>query len=142
MARTVRAIIVALPRFLPAEPGQPALRPASSALVRAEPPGRGFRRDLRDLAHAALELAAALRRMAGAQEAAICRRADGRAGRQEAVADETAACRSAQPAQLDAGRALSEEARALRDRSSDRLRPRPAAYLFRSSEASPLAGSI
>ena len=38
------------PRLLPAQPGEQALRPASAALVRAEPSGRGFRRDLRGLA--------------------------------------------------------------------------------------------
>ena len=66
------------PQLLPAQPGEPELRPASAALVRAKPSGRGFRRDLRGLAAAALGLAQALCRLAGAEEAGICRRADGR----------------------------------------------------------------
>ena len=45
------------PALLPSEPGQQGLRPASAALVRAEPSGRGFRRDVRGVADAALELA-------------------------------------------------------------------------------------
>ena len=89
--RAVRPFVHPLSGLLPAEPGQPALRPASAALVRPESPGRRFRRDVRGLAHAALELAPALRGMAGAQEARICRRADGRDRRQAAVAHAPAA---------------------------------------------------
>ena len=63
--------------LLPAQSGEPALCPASSTLVRAEPSGRGFRRNLRGVAQAALELAGALCRLAGAEEARICRRTDG-----------------------------------------------------------------
>ena len=77
LAAAVRPVVETLPALLPAQSRQPAFRPASAALVRAEPSGRGFRRDVRGVAAAALELAHALRRLAGAQEARICRRADG-----------------------------------------------------------------
>src|SRR5882672_10750742 len=69
LAATVRAVLETLPALLPAQSGQPALCPASAALVCAEPSGRGFRRDLCGVAAAALELADALRRLAGTQEA-------------------------------------------------------------------------
>ena len=68
--RDVRPLLDPLPRLLSAEPRQPALRPAPPALVRPESSRRGFRRDVRGLAHAALELAPALRGMAGTEEAA------------------------------------------------------------------------
>ena len=58
------------PSYYRPNPASRNYRPASAALVRAEPSGRGFRRDLRGLADAALELAQALRRLAGAEEAA------------------------------------------------------------------------
>src|SRR5205823_13882262 len=72
LAGAVRPIVYPLPRLLPAEPGKPPLRPAPAALVRAEPSGRGLCRDLRGVAHPALELAQTLRRLAGAQAARIC----------------------------------------------------------------------
>src|SRR5262249_9784828 len=78
LAAAVRTIPEALSEVLPAEPVQPAFRPASAAVVRAEPSGRGFRRDLRGLAAAPFQLAHALRGLAGIEEARICRRADGR----------------------------------------------------------------
>ena len=77
LAGIVRPLLHPLSRLLPPQSGQQELRPASAPVVRAEPSGRGFRRDLRGLAAPALRLAQALRRLAGAQEARICRRADG-----------------------------------------------------------------
>src|SRR5882757_7397168 len=69
LATVVRRVIEALPALLPAQSGEPALCPTSSALVRAEPSGRGFRRNLCGLAAAAVELAEALYWLAGAEEA-------------------------------------------------------------------------
>ena len=83
LAGAVRPVVDPLSALLSAKSSQPALRLAPSALVRAKPSGRGFRRDLRGVAHAAFELAHALCRLAGAQEAGICRRADGRDRRQK-----------------------------------------------------------
>ena len=123
------------PQLLSAESGQQTFRPASAAVVRAEPSGRGFRRDVRGLAAAALELAHALRRMAGAQEAGIRRRADG--GNRRAAA---AARRGRErvdpitPAHRDARRALPKEAGSLRLRHAEDLRPRSAAVVLRRSD--------
>ena len=72
-----RPIVEALPTILSAKSGQSPLRQSSAAVVRTEPPGRGFRRDLCGVADAPLELAQALCPMARAEETAICRRADG-----------------------------------------------------------------
>src|SRR3982075_1564006 len=69
LAAIVRPVFETLPALLPAQSGQPELCPAPSALVRAEPSGRGFRRNLCGVAAAAVELADALCRMAGAEEA-------------------------------------------------------------------------
>ena len=66
---TVRPVLETLPALLPAQSRQPALCPAPSALVCAEPSGRGFRRDLCGMAAAAFELADTLCRLAGAEEA-------------------------------------------------------------------------
>ncbi len=77
LAAPVRPFIDALSALLSARSGEPEFRPASPALVCAKPSGRGFRRDVRGVADAALELAQALRGLAGAEEAAIRRRADG-----------------------------------------------------------------
>ena len=77
LAATVRPFIDPLSELLSAQSGEPEFRPASAAVVCAKPSGRGFRRDVRGLADAALELAQALRGLAGAEEAAIRRRADG-----------------------------------------------------------------
>ena len=76
LARPLRQLVPALPRILPAEPREPPLRAAPRLLVRAGPPRRGLRRDLRGLADAGLALAQALRRMAGAAQARVRRRAD------------------------------------------------------------------
>ena len=59
-----------------------------------------------------------------------------------AVVHAPAARRSAEPAHADAGRALREEAGALRGRLSESLRPRSAPHLLRRSAASPVAGGI
>src|SRR5580692_9862209 len=95
LAAAVRSVLKTLPALLPAQSGQPALRPASSALVRAEPSGRGFRRNLRGVAAAAVELADTLCRLAGAEEARICRRTDGGNRREAAAGLDAGACRSA-----------------------------------------------
>ena len=77
LAAAVRPVVETLSALLSAQSGQPELCPASAALVRAEPSGRGFCRDLRGMAPAAFEMADALCRLAGAEEARICRRTDG-----------------------------------------------------------------
>src|SRR5712672_1286487 len=69
LAAIVRPVLETLPALLPAQSGQPALCPAPSPLVCAEPSGRGFRRDFCGVVAAAFELADALCRLAGAQEA-------------------------------------------------------------------------
>src|SRR3979490_2557527 len=69
LAAIVRRVFETLPALLPAQSGQPELCPASSALVRAEPSGRGFRRNLCGVAAAAVELPGAFCRLAGAEEA-------------------------------------------------------------------------
>src|SRR6185437_13188342 len=63
LATIVRTVLEALPALLPAQSGQPALCPASAALVRAEPSGRGFRRNFCGVAAAAVELAKPLCRL-------------------------------------------------------------------------------
>src|SRR5215468_11287343 len=69
LAAIVRPVVETLPALLPAQSGQPELCPASSALVRAEPSGRGFRRNLCSVVAAAVELADPLCGLAGAEEA-------------------------------------------------------------------------
>src|SRR6185369_154906 len=78
MAAAVRQVVGDLSRLLSPQPGQPQLRAASPPLVCAEPSGRGFRRDLRGLDGPETQMAEALCRLAGAEEAGIRRRADGR----------------------------------------------------------------
>src|SRR5712672_1360009 len=99
LAAIVRRVFETLPALLPAQSGQPELCPASSALVRAEPSGRGFRRNLCGVVAAAVELADTLCRLAGAKEARICRRADGRDCRGAAPGHNAGACRSTAQAQ-------------------------------------------
>src|SRR5579871_2354310 len=111
---TVRPVLETLPALLPAQSGQQALRPASPALVRAEPSGRGLRGNFRGLAPAAVELADALCRLAGAEEARICRRADGRNRRKAAAGRDPRTGRSIAWAQPDPWRALPEKAGVLR----------------------------
>src|SRR5689334_16570843 len=105
LAGAVRPVVEALPTILSAKSGQSPLRLSSAAVVRTEPSGRGFRRDLRGVADAPLELAQALCPMARAEETAICRRADGRDRRTEAARHAPAAGRAAEPADADPGRA-------------------------------------
>ena len=64
--RAVRHAGDDLPRVLHAEAVQQELRPASRSLVRAEPSGRGFRRDVRRVARSAVDVGDALRGLAGA----------------------------------------------------------------------------
>ena len=56
--RGLRAVVRALPRVLRAEAVQQELRAPPRLLVRAEPPGRGLRRDVRRLADARQRLGA------------------------------------------------------------------------------------
>src|SRR6478672_549228 len=124
LAEPVRPFIDPLSALLSAGPGEPQLRPASPALVCPEPSGRGLRRDFRGMADAAIELAQALRGLAGAEEAAIRGRADGGDRHTEAEADAADRGRAAARAADDSRRALPEEARALFGRRAAGLRPR------------------
>ena len=126
LAEAVRPRLEALSALLPARSGQQELRAASAAVVRAEPPGRGFRRDLRGLADAALELAQALRRLAGAAQARVRRRTDGGDRRPAAEDDAARPHRSAEQVQDHACRILPEQAGSLRRRYAEDLRSRPA----------------
>ena len=118
-------------RVLHAEAVQQELRPASRSLVRAEPSGRGLRRDVRGLARSALDVGDALRRLAGAAQARIHGSADARAGAGAPARHVEAPGRSAAAAEEDARRALPQEARALRPRSPGLLRERPAQPVLR-----------
>src|SRR5215813_11272035 len=109
LAGAVRPVFLSLPTILSAKSGQSPLRLPSATVVRTEPPVRRFLRDLCGVADAPLELAQALRRMARAEETAICRRADGRDRRTEAARHAPAAGRAAEPADADPRRALREE---------------------------------
>src|SRR4051794_33247103 len=93
LAAIVRPVVETLSALLPAQSGEQALRPASAAVVCAEPSGRGFRRDLCGVAAAALELADAICRLAGTEEARIYRRADGRDRGKAAAGHDAGACR-------------------------------------------------
>ena len=127
-ARAVRQPVGAVPRVLHAEAVQQELRAAPRLLVRAEPPGRGLRRDVRRLADARQQLGAALRRLAGAEEARVHGPADavaGRARRPSSIAAEEVDPLSQPPP--DAAPALPAEAAALRRGPPGLLRPRPAA---------------
>ena len=68
------------PEYLHAEAVQQELRAAPGSLVRAEPSGRGLRRDVRGLDGSAVDVGDALRRLAGAAEARVHGPADARAG--------------------------------------------------------------
>ena len=81
VARRVRQGLAALSVALLPAARQPALRAAPRPLVRAEPSHRGFRRDLRRLAAAALALAQPVRGLAGAAQARVRRRDDARPAR-------------------------------------------------------------
>src|ERR1700691_2005301 len=121
LAAAVRPVVATLSALLPAQSGEPELRPAFAVVVRAKPSGRGFCRNFCRLAAAALALAHALCRLAGAQEAGICRRADDGDRRLAAGAHASGKSRSAQQAYPDARRLLQEEARALRRRHAENL---------------------
>ena len=66
-AADLRPVVHAVPGVLHAEAVQQELRPASRQLVRAEPPRRGLRRDVRGVAESQARLAEALRGLAGAR---------------------------------------------------------------------------
>ena len=121
LAAPVRPFIDPLSELLSARSGEPEFRPASPALVRAKPSGRGFRRDLRGLADAALELAQALRGLAGVEEAAIRGRADG--GDRQAEAEADAADRGRAAALADARRSASTTRRSSSTIRSTRRAP-------------------
>ena len=110
LAAALRPLLDPLSALLPAEPVEPQLRPASAPVVRAEPPRRGFRRDLRRVAEPALQLAQALPGMAGAEEAQLRRRADARDRRRQAGAHPPSRRRSGQPARQHSGGILPPQA--------------------------------
>ena len=107
-------------------------------LVRAEPPRRGLRRDVRRLADAEQRVAAALRRLAGAAEARIHGRADAIAARARRRAStirrRSIRCRRLR---IDAAPALPQQAPPLRRGLPELLRPRPAAHLLGRARSSP-----
>src|SRR5579871_1049358 len=87
VARDLRTGLTPVPEPLPHPARQPRLRAAPRQLVRAEPPDRGLRRDLRGVAEARLALARRLRRLGGVLQARVRRCADARgAGRSAARA--------------------------------------------------------
>ena len=94
-ARDLRLAREALSRVLHAEAVQQELRAAPRLVVRAEPPRRRLRRNVRRLADAEQRVAPALRRLAGAEEARIHGRADGLAARCAAAGREPRGSRSA-----------------------------------------------
>src|SRR5690606_15863840 len=142
VAGAVRAVVPPLPRVLPAQPGQPPLRPAPEALLRPEPSRRGLRRDLRRLAPSPLRLAEAVRGVAGVAEARVRGRADGRAARPHRAGPPPADGGAALLGADDAGRALPAQARVVRAGLPDQLRPRAAAALLRQPAAPPARGGL
>src|SRR6185312_10618873 len=131
LATVVRTVLETLPALLPAQSGQPTICSASSALVRAEPSGRGLRRNLCGVVTAAIDLADTLCRLAGAEEARIYRRTDARDCREAAAGHDTGACRSTAAAQANAWRALPENAGVLRFQATEDVRPRSLTSLLR-----------
>src|SRR3990172_7461908 len=127
----VRQIVPTLPRPLHAQTVQQELRPAPRSVVRAEPPRRGLRRDVRRLADPRLAVAGAARRRAGAKEAGIHGRADARAGGRDSPGDRGRTRGPAAGAPPLAARALPAQARALRPRPPGLLRSRPQTTLLR-----------
>src|SRR5262249_23240714 len=91
LADIVRQRHQALPRVLSRQPRKQGLRPVPAPLVRTVPPRRRLRRDVRGVADAALQLAQALCRLAGAEEALLCRGADDRTRRRKTCTAETSA---------------------------------------------------
>ena len=122
----------AYPEFYTPQAVQQELRPAPRSVVRAEPSRRGLRRDLRGVADAGVELASALCRLAGDQEAGVHGRADAAAARQAAAGRRRERGRSAARACAQTLRAaLRRKRAALRRRSPGVLRSRPAAAVLR-----------
>src|SRR5262249_486336 len=142
LAGAVRPVVEALPTILSAKSGQSPLRQSFAAVVRTEPPGRGFRRDLCGVADAPLELAQALCPMARAEETAICRRADGCDRRPDAARHAPHAGRPADPADPAPRRPLRKETGPPCNRPSEDLPPRSSTHLLRRSETSPLADGL
>src|SRR5439155_6598335 len=116
-APPVRPPCHAVSRVLHAEALQQELRAASRSLVRAEPPGRRFRRDLRRVAGSAVDVGRTLRGLACAAEAGISGSAHARTGAHAAAPEVEASGGSAAAPPQDARRALPEETRALRPRT-------------------------
>src|SRR5262249_21061363 len=114
--RRLRQDVAAVSSGLRAEAVQQAVRAPPRGLLRAEPPRRGLRRDLRRVADAEVELAAALCRLARASQAGVRRRSHGRDRRSAAAGAGASGRRSAPRAPQDAARVLSREALALRAR--------------------------
>src|SRR5690606_11271250 len=112
----VRARLAALPPRLRRPPGEPRLRAAPALVVRAKPPDRGLRGNLRRLARAEAALAAGIRRLAGAREARARRPADERDRRHPALELGPHDDRAAAHEPPHAARALPAQATALRGR--------------------------
>src|SRR5262249_13713858 len=121
----LRQVVRAIPRLLRPTALQPPLRRPPGAVVRAEPSRRGLRGDVRGVARAGLELARAVRRVAGPPEARVRGRDD--AGDRRGAA----ARRLADPGgpalapPKDPAPALRGEAAPLRSGRGRLLRPRP-----------------
>src|SRR5690242_6367389 len=130
LAAAVWPLVEALPALLPGQSRQPQSRSEFAAVVRAKSSRRGLRRDLCSVAAAALALAHPLRRLAGAQKARICRRANGRNCRQATDSDASGKGRPNQHAQSIARRLLQKKALALSCRYAQDLRSRSAALVF------------
>src|ERR1700753_963819 len=113
LAAIVWSVVAPLSALLPPNSAKPQSRSAFAAVVCAKPSGRGFRRDFRSVAAAALAMADALCRLAGTQETRICRRADAGYRRQTAGGHESRETRSAEHAYANARRLLQKEAVAL-----------------------------
>src|SRR5213083_3692608 len=87
-AGALRPVLPQVPRVLHAQALQQELRPPPGLLVRAEPPRRGLRGDLRGVDHPRLGLGAAVPGLEGAPEARVHGRAHEEPGRQAAAGGE------------------------------------------------------
>ena len=130
-AQAVRPVDGGVSRVLHAQALQQELRPAPRLLVRAEPSRRGLRRDVRGVAQAGLAVARALRRLAGAEEARVHGRAHAGARRAPAAPGVAPQAGAAAQPEEDAAAALRPQARALRLRVPELLRPRSPAPVRR-----------
>src|SRR6266849_8253087 len=130
-AAPVRDAGHALSRVLHAQTLQQELRAAPGPLVRPEPSRRGFRRNLCRLARPALDVADALRRMAGPAQAGVHGSPDARRGARTAEREIHAGGGPALAAAEDPRRALPPQARALRPGPPRLLRQRPAQPVLR-----------